>query len=318
MAYHITLITPEEKDRLTRQFLSRVRYEIKSEIYGCCIKLLTDDPVLRDTWQDNFYSMSQNIRSHGRMYVFKDAGYPADTVLFDPHSKTAFLLNIAYYGWIKSLALSLNGDILEDEHGIFSMHGACVDIDGHGLCLIGTSGAGKTTQTYGLLMDPHTRIVSDDWFFARVFGPEILAYGSEKNFYIRQDLERIWKEFGGLMQDREYDRDGRAVADLRWVIGKGRLIPLTTLKTLIVLKRDPTDPVVSKRLSTDVARALFLHQQYFNPHLLVNNAYKMKIREQFLSELLDRTTVYEVNTTGTPESTQRQIRSIVGILQDDS
>lgn len=318
MAYHITIITSEEKDRLTGLFLPRVRYEIKSEIYGCCIKLLADDPKLRDTWQDNFYSMSQNIRSHGRMYVFRDAGYPADTVLYDPRSRTAFLVNIAYYGWIKSLALSLTGDILEDEHGIFSMHGACVDIDGHGLCLIGTSGAGKTTQTYGLLMEPHTRIVSDDWFFARVFGPEILAYGSEKNFYIRQDLEQIWKEFGGLMQDREYDRDGRAVADLRWIIGKGRLIPLTTLKTLIVLKRDPTDPVVSKRLSTDEAQALFLHQQYFNPHLLVNNAYKTKIREQFLSELLNRTTVYEVNTTGTPETTQRIIRTLVGILPNDS
>jgi len=316
MAYHITHITLDEKERLTGRFLPRVRYEIKSEIYGCCIKLLADDPKLRDTWQDNFYSMSQNIRSHGRMYVFRDAGYPADTVLYDPQSRTTFLLNIAYYGWIKSLALSLTGDILEDEHGIFSMHGACVDIDGHGLCLIGTSGAGKTTQTYGLLMDPHTRIVSDDWFFARIFGPEILAYGSEKNFYIRQDLERIWKEFGGLMQGREYDRDGRAVADLRWIIGKGRLIPLTTLKTIIVLKRDPTDPAVSKRLSTDEALALFLHQQYFNPHLLVNDSYKMKIREQFLSALLDRTTVYEVNTTGTPEATQRLIRSLAGILQD--
>jgi len=88
---------------------------------------------------------------------------------------------------------------------------------------------------------------------------------------------------------------------------------LTTLKTIIVLKRDPTDPAVTKRLSKDEAQALFLHQQYFNPHLLVNNAYKAKIREQFLSELLNRTTVYEVNTTGTPETTQRLIRSLVGI-----
>ena len=313
MSYHVTLISPDEKDRLTRTFLPGVRYEIKSEIYGCCIKLLVDDPVLRDTWQENFYSMSQNIRSHGRMYVFREPAYPPDTVLYDPQSKTAFLLNIAYYGWIKSLALSLAGDILEDEHGIFSMHGACVDIDGHGLCLIGTSGAGKTTQTYGLLRDTRTRIVSDDWFFARVFGPEILAFGSEKNFYIRQDLERIWKEFGGMMQDREYDRDGRAVADIRWIIGKGRLIPLTTLKTIITLKRDTADPATVKTLSRDEAQALFLRQQYFNPHLLVTTPYKAGIREQYLHDLLDRTTVYEVNTTGTPEATQRLIRSLVGL-----
>jgi hypothetical protein len=33
-------------------------------------------------------------------------------VLYGAQSKTAFLFNIDYYGWIKSLALSLAGDIL--------------------------------------------------------------------------------------------------------------------------------------------------------------------------------------------------------------
>ncbi len=290
--------------------------EIKSEIYGCCIKLLSDDHALRDTWQENFYSMSQNIRSHGRMFVFRDPGYQPDTVLYDPQSKTAFLFNFSYYGWIKSLALSLAGDILEDEHDIFSVHGACVDIGGRGLCLVGAPGAGKTTHTYGLLKDSHTRIVSDDWFFSRVFGPEILAYGSEKNFYIRQDLETIWKEFGGLVKAGEYDGDGRAVADIRWVIGKGRILPMTTLKTVIVLKRDQADPDTVQSLNQDTALALFSRNDYFNPHLLVSNPYKTMIRTQYLADLLGRTTIYEVNTTGTPEETQRMIRSLAGIPQE--
>ena len=98
MPYQITLISPEEKDRQAARLLPRVRYEIKSEIYGCCIKLLSDDPVLRDTWQENFYFMSQNVRSHGRMYVFADTEYPNDTVLYEAQSKTAFLLNFRYYG----------------------------------------------------------------------------------------------------------------------------------------------------------------------------------------------------------------------------
>lgn len=312
MSYHVTHISMEEKDRLARQYVPRVRYEIKSEIYGCCIKLLADDPELRDTWQENFYSMSQNIRSHGRMYVFQDPQYSPDTVLYDARSKTLFLLNVSYYGWVKSLALSLTGDILEDEHAIFSLHGACVDVGGRGICLIGASGAGKTTQTYGLLADAETRIVSDDWFFARIFGPEILAFGSEKNFYIRQDLERIWKGFGGLMQDKEYDRDGRAVADIRWIIGKGRLIPLTTLKTIIILIRDPAVPVTTRLLEKTDAAATLIGQQYFNPHLLVNNAYKAALREEFLDALLDRAVVYEVNTAGTPDTTQQMIRKIAG------
>ena len=313
--YTISLITPEEKVDLIDRFSSRVRYEIKSEIYGCCIKLLSDNDVMKEAWQENFYSMSQNVRSHGRMYLFDDSSCPNDTVLFEPVSKTAFLFNFTYYGWVKSLALSLAGDILEDEHSIFSIHGACVDIAGTGLCLIGASGAGKTTQTYGLLKHPQTRIVCDDWFFSRVFGPEILAYGSEKNFYIRQDLERIWKEFEGLVKEGNYDGEGRAVADIRWIIGKGRILPLTTLRIIIILKRDPEDRNTVQTMNPEVALKFFKENHYFNPHLLVHNSYKEAIRTRYLTELLNRTTVYLVNTTGTPAETQRMIRSLASVPQ---
>jgi len=313
--YTISLITIDEKDTLLEKLQSRVKYEIKSEIYGCCIKLLCDDHVLKDTWEDNFYSMSQNVRSHGRLVVFPDPTYPADTVLFDAHSKTAFLFNFTYYGWIKSLALSLAGDILEDEHGIFSVHGACLDNNGHGMCLVGVSGSGKTTQTYGLLKDPHTRIVSDDWFFSRVYGSEILAYGSEKNFYIRQDLEKIWREFEGLVKDRDYDMDGRAIADIRWIIGKGRILPITTLRTIIVLKRDEADENTVQTLDPATGLNYFVENHYFNPHLLVNNEEKARIRKRYIADLLNRTTCYLVNTRGSPAETQHWIRSLVNVPQ---
>jgi len=316
MGYAITLISTEERERLMEELLPRVRYEIKSDLYGCCIKLMTDDHATKDTWGDNFYSTSQNIRSHGRLLVFASPAYPQDTVLFDPLSRTAFLFNFSYYGWIKSIALSLAGDILEDFHGIYSMHGACVDIGGKGVCLIGAPKAGKTTQTYGLLQDPHTRIVGDDWFFSRVYGPDILAYSSEKNFYIGDDLGSIWKQFGGLVPEGAYDHNGRAVADIRWVIGKGRILPMTTLKTIIVLKRDPADPDISRTLDPDTALKVFAANNYFNPHLLVHNPFKDRIRNRYVAELLDRLSVYEVNTTGTPQETQKMIRSLVGIPQD--
>ena len=293
-----------------------VKYEVKSEIYGCCIKLLCDDHTLKDTWEDNFYSMSQNVRSHGRLLVFQDSTYPADTVLYDANSKTAFLFNFTYYGWIKSIALSLTGDILEDEHEIFSVHGACLDHLGHGMCVIGTSGAGKTTQTYGLLKDPHTRIVSDDWFFSRVYGSDILAYGSEKNFYIRQDLEKIWKEFEGLVRDLQYDGEGRAIADIRLIIGKGRILPLTTLRTIIVLKRDPSDENTVQTLDPETGLKYFTDNHYFNPHLLVNNPAKLRIRTRYITDLLNRTTCYLVNTRGTPAETQRWIRSLLNVTQE--
>jgi hypothetical protein len=315
MGYTITLISTDEREHLMEVHLSRVRYEIKSDLYGCCIKLMTDDHATKDTWENNFYSTSQNIRSHGRLLVFRNDAYAPDTVLFDPLSRTAFLFNFSYYGWIKSIALSLAGDILEDHHGIYSMHGSCVDIDGKGLCIIGGPGAGKTTQTYGLLQDPHTRIVADDWFFSRVYGPDILAYNSEKNFYIGEDLGIIWTEFGGLVPEGEFDHNGKAVADIRWVIGKGRILPMTTLRTIIVLKRDPADSTISRTLDPESGLGLLAKNNYFNPHLLVHNPFKERIRKRYVAELLDRTTVYEVNTTGTPQETQKMIRSLAGIPQ---
>jgi hypothetical protein len=315
MGYTITLISTDERERLMEELLPRVRYEIKSDLYGCCIKMLTDDHATKDTWGDNFYATSQNIRSHGRLLVFKNDAYAPDTVLFDPLSRTAFLFNFTYYGWIKSLALSLAGDILEDHHGIFSVHGACVDIGGKGLCIVGAPRAGKTTQTYGLLQDPHTRIVADDWFFSRDYGPDILAYSSEKNFYIGDDLGKIWKEYGSLVPDGQFDHNGRAIADIRWVIGKGRILPMTTLKTIIVLKRDPADSTVSRTLDPETGLKLFMENRYFNPHILVHNPSKTRIRNRYVAELLGRTTVYQVNTSGTPQETQKMIRSLVGISQ---
>ena len=94
--------------------------------------------------------MSQNIRSHGRLYVFDDPEEENDQVYYDPYTKTAFLLNIHYYGWIKSLALSVAGDILEDEHEIYSIHGACLDTGCEGLCILG--GTVLVADTYSLIL----------------------------------------------------------------------------------------------------------------------------------------------------------------------
>ncbi|VVB68917.1 Uncharacterised protein [uncultured archaeon] len=313
MSYSVEIISIERKEELAERFAGQVLYEIKSEIYGCCIKLLTGIPSVKDRWEESFYSASQGLRSHGRLYVLRDGAEVQNRVCYDPQSKTCFLFNMDYYGWIKSLALSVAGDILEDEHAIYSVHGACLDARGRGLCLLGGPGAGKTTHTYGLLRSPRMRVVSDDWFFARVFGEDILAFGSEKNFYIRADLSEIWKEYAGLVQKAIFDEEGRSVVDLRWVIGKGRILPLTTLENVIVLKRDDAQQELVRELKPEDALQILEENDYFNPHLLVKSSFKRRIRSRFFQELLARSRVHEVNTRGRPEESQRLIRGLVGI-----
>ncbi len=312
MAYAVEIISMGLKEELVKKYADQVLYEIKSEIYGCCIKLLTGSFSVKNAWEESFYFASQNIRSHGRLYVLVDKTVGENQVYYDPQSKSSFLFNMDYYGWIKSLALSLAGDILEDDHGIYSVHGACLDLRGRGVCILGGSGAGKTTHTYGLLRSPKARVVSDDWFFARIFGEEILAYGSEKNFYIRADLADIWKEFSRLVDKAVFDEKGRAVVDLRWVIGKGRILPLTTMENVILLKRDPGQEEMVRELDDKEALAILEKNGYYNPHLLVKSDFKRVLRSRFFEALFARAKVHEVNTRGTPEESQRAIREILG------
>jgi hypothetical protein len=310
MAYTLELISIDNKEDLAKRYSSKMLYEIKSDIYGCCIKLLTSSRSIRDRWEENFFFASQSIRSHGRLYAVSDPSIEANKVYYDPQSKTAFLMNIDYYGWIKSLALSLAGDVLEDDHEIYSVHAACLDFEGKGVCLLGGSGVGKTTHTYGLLRAKEARVVSDDWFFARIYGDDILAYSSEKNFYIRADLATIWKEFEGLVQRAEFDNLGRAVVDLRWAIGKGRIMPLTTMKKTIILQRDAEDKEVVKKLDPAKALMLLENNNYYNPHLLIKNEFKRNLRKRFFQALLERTDVYLVNTIGSPEESHQIIKEI--------
>ena len=71
-SYKVQLIDVEEKDRLCEKYEKRYLYTRKASIYGCCIKLLTDVEYVKERWDDNFYSMSEDVRSHGRLIVIQE------------------------------------------------------------------------------------------------------------------------------------------------------------------------------------------------------------------------------------------------------
>ncbi|MCG7844007.1 MAG: hypothetical protein MIO90_01085, partial [Methanomassiliicoccales archaeon] len=112
MSYPVRLISYEEKDALYERYSSSPFHTAKADISGCCIKLYTLSGVVKDTWEDNFYAMSETVRSHGRIICLDDPEHPLE-VLYEPLTRTAFLFNFDYYGWIKSVALAIAGDVLE-------------------------------------------------------------------------------------------------------------------------------------------------------------------------------------------------------------
>jgi|YelNatPaOPRAMG01_1025707.scaffolds.fasta_scaffold20194_4 hypothetical protein len=312
--YSVQLIGPEEKDDLYQKYEGRFLYTAKAEIYGCCIKLLTEVEYVKNRWEDNFYTMSEDVRSHGRLIVLEEPRQQM-TVKYDPYTKTAFLINVDYYGWIKSIALAVAGDILEDEHKIYSVHGAAIDIRGHGVSLIAPSGTGKTTHSWGLLRLKSARLVSDDWYFVRLSSREPLAFGSEKNCYIEADIGKIWNEYERLVDKAHFDKEGRAVVNVRWIVGSGGVIPLTTMEDIILLKRDQTDKNIITSLNVDEALQYMITNDFCNPHQLVKNNRKFELRKNFFYNYFKQTSVHLVNTTATPQETQKKIREILNISE---
>ena len=310
MSYPIQLISPEEKDRLFETYEARLRYTTKADVYGCCIKLLTESEKTKNEWEDNFYSANENTRSHGRLVVVKEPGQPL-SVKYDAYTKTAFLINVDYYGWVKSIALAVAGDVLEDEHRIYSVHGAAIDIGCLGVSLIAPSGTGKTTHSWGLLLIKNARLISDDWYFVRTSIHLPLAFGSEKNFYIDADIGKIWNTYESLVDKARLDARGRAVVNVRWIVGGGGVIPMATLHKIIMLKRDPQDKNIVTHCSADKALQYMVEHNFCNPHQLVKDNRKFELRKNFFRKLFEQTDVYLVNTTGTPQATQEEIRKAI-------
>jgi hypothetical protein len=312
MSYSVELISPEEKDMLYETYEPKLLYTNKAEIYGCCIKILTDSEATKNKWEDNFFTANENNRSHGRLIVLSLPDQPF-SVKYDAYTKTAFLINVDYYGWVKSIALAVAGDVLEDEHRIYSVHGAMIDINCMGVSIIAPSGTGKTTHSWGLLRIPTARLISDDWYFVRLSSREPLAFGSEKNTYIQADIGKIWNEYERLVDKATFDQRGRAIVNVRWIVGNGGVIPMATLKKVIMLKRDPADKNIVTPMNVEEAVQYLLAHNFCNPHLLVKDERKTAIRTNFFRKLFEQTDVYLVNTTATPHETQDEIRSVLSL-----
>jgi hypothetical protein len=309
-SYEVQLIDVREKDRLYQKDEKKYLFTRKASIYGCCIKLLTDIEYVKDRWEDNFYSMSEDTRSHGRLIVLKQAGKKM-AVKYDPYTKTAFLTNVDYYGWVKSLALAVAGDVLEDEHKIYSVHGAAIDVGGRGVSFIAPPGTGKTTHSWGLLGLKNARLVSDDWYFVRLSSREPLAFGSEKESYIEADIGKIWGQYEKLVEKVHFDPQGRAVVNVRWIVGNDGVIPMTTMQEIILLKRDPEDRNIVTRLTEKQALQYLLANNFCNPHQLVTDQRKLNLRKDFFHQYLKQTSIHMVNTINPPQETQRRIREII-------
>ena len=312
MGYRTEIISTERVRELKKKYSDRKFYNAKVDICGICFQMYTENRSYIEMWVENFYSMGDRVRSHARIYVVDDSELES-YVEYDPVSATAFIFNFDYYGWVKSIALGITGNLLEDVHGIYSIHGAVLNLDGSGVTLIAPSKTGKTTQSWGLLRLPYSHLISDDWYFVILGERRPTVLGSEKNCYIDADIGDVWEEYKPLVKNMEFDNKGRCVANIRWIQGESVVIPSTTVRTIILLKRDHSDPQLHKELTTEEAVDYMLENDFCNPHQLIRTEDKMKLRTEFLRKYFGSCRIYLVNTTTTAEVTQERIRELIGI-----
>ena len=260
-------------------------------------------------WEDNFEPMPDWIRPHGRIFAVKGKKL---RVRYEPASKTAIVQGCDYYGWIKSIALALAADFLEDftsEHRRYSVHGSFVDRAGSGVAIIGPSGSGKTTLTYGLLLDNTFNFVTDDWFFVRFTNHDVLIYSSERNSYIRGNLGDVWKQYRKNLNGVKKDLKNRAVIDVKRLLGGNRIRKESLLKATVLLTRDKNLPPLQK-LQKKQALDFMLKNDFCNPHQLVTTKQKMSKRKQFFAELLSTSPVYLLNTIETPQQSLDRLKKL--------
>ena len=284
-------------------------YERKAVIHGTCVKLFTDSHDFKDMWEDNFEMLPDWIRPHARLFAVRCDGKKL-RVLYEPQSKTVIIEGCDYYGWIKSIALALVADFLEDfasEHRRYSVHGSFIDMRGRGLALIGPSGSGKTTLTYGLLLDKKYNFLTDDWFFVRLARDDTLVYSSEKNSYIRGDLAKSWPQYRERLSGIRKDARERAVVDVRRLAGDDRIRTDSTLALTVLLTRDKSLPPLTE-FTPKEALAFMTKNDFCNPHQLVRSAKKMEKRKRFFAELFSRAPVYLLNTIETPQQSLARLK----------
>jgi len=300
--YTVEIISEQKKEKLMKEIYSSELYERKAAIHGTCVKLFTDNKEFKEMWEDNFEPMPEHIRPHCRLFAICNG--KKLKIQYEPASKTVVLNNCDYYGWVKSIALGLVADFLEDvpsEHRRYSVHGSFVDIGGNGIAIIGPPKSGKTTLTYGLLLDEKNNFLTDDWFFVRLSGTYTLAFSSEKNSYIGGDLADNWIQYAKKLKGMKRDNRSRSIVDVKRFFGGDRIRKNSVLSVIVLLTR---------KLSPENAVKFMIERDFCNPHQLIRTKSKKAKRMKFFEELFKRAPVYLLNTIETPRESLERLKNV--------
>jgi hypothetical protein len=224
-------------------------------IHGIRVRATTTSEHLHDFWVDNWYSpgewkavtgLTPSREPQVTVFALGGVAEQPEAAYYSRKTNTIVFFNTAYYGQLKSWVLGAVGRVLAEEYGIHSVHGACVEKDGHGILYIAPTGTGKSTSSYGLVGFPNTRFHSDDWVYIRY------AYRTKDG----RRLHPMTVALPDGMQVRGY-------RVFRWLESRAQTMPGTMVTGLDPENHELTIPVSALDLNAPIEASAFTSEKIF-------------------------------------------------------
>ncbi len=324
-------------------------FEWNAAIAGAVVQLRTNSPHLADFYQEGFYPapLEGEIEPHAVVYAVKDIPGREAQALISLETATAFVLNTAYYGQVRSAALQLAAESAARSAGALFAHCAALDAGGRGILVWGGPGSGRTGVLAAALGHDGVKLVSSDAVIVRLSAAGPVADLPERKLYLKAKWIKHLPEIGKLLTraklenmattrdacrvdhpgdecplDRgaavcvEASGNGRAMVDPYWLGGALRHTRRTAPAACVLLARDPVLPTVKELPPREAARLLASGQlpgatgfgvPFLNPHLAALDMARQDLFAAQHERLFHATRVVLLNTAVASREAQAKL-----------
>lgn len=183
------------------EYLSHDRYyEWNANIGGLLIQLRTNSPHLNDFWIENWYpaQLEAEVEPHGIIYAVKGVPGREPRAFYHEGSRTAVLVNTAFYPQLRRLAVGLANDIGERLFDSYAVQAAVVDYGGKGAMVLGPAGAARVELLSELLGVNGAKLCSYETAVVRNAGFDASAESIERKFLMKTAMVKRMPEFARL------------------------------------------------------------------------------------------------------------------------
>lgn len=336
-------------------------YEWNVNIAGIIVQLRTNSPHLYDFWVENFYpaQLETDLEPHAIVYAVNWITGREPRIFYNSDTRTAFYFKSAYYPQLRSLVLGMVIDVTEKLYDLHAIRAQSIDISGRGVLLIGSPGTGKMGQFAELLKRADTKLHSNDTVFVRYYGNEALADVAERKFMMKTNFVEKYPQLASLFDiskcenvitskdecdNEKCKRDDNcrldrgapycfsastksvAMLDPYWLNGAEKHVKRTSVKWVLLFRKDPISPPIQKLKPEDALKFLeegrsqtgqggIQRVPFFNPHILIKSMDRIELQKRYFARLLKIAPCYVFNASA--ESADKIRDRIFAIVDGD-